>query len=49
MLCERFFACILLGGLFEMGLYDYFEETYLRVTDQLSRCTLAYVHFVDQT
>jgi len=32
-----------------MGLYDNVEETYLYVTDHLSRRGLAYVHFMDQT
>lgn len=36
------------GGLFDMGLYDDVEETYLYVADQLSRRGLAYVHFMDQ-
>ncbi|EZP26597.1 oxidoreductase [Pseudomonas sp. RIT288] len=36
------------GGLFDMGLYEDVEETYLYVADQLSRRGLAYVHFMDQ-
>ncbi len=36
------------GGLFDMGLYEDIEETYLYVADQLSRRGLAYVHFMDQ-
>jgi 2,4-dienoyl-CoA reductase-like NADH-dependent reductase (Old Yellow Enzyme family) len=36
------------GGLFDMGLYEDVEETYLYVADQLSRRGLSYVHFMDQ-
>ncbi|KIK89312.1 alkene reductase [Pseudomonas sp. AO-1] len=36
------------GGLFDMGLYEDVEQTYLYVADQLSRRGLAYVHFMDQ-
>jgi 2,4-dienoyl-CoA reductase-like NADH-dependent reductase (Old Yellow Enzyme family) len=36
------------GGLFDMGLYEDVEETYLYIADQLSRRGLAYVHFMDQ-
>lgn len=36
------------GGLFDMGLYEDVEDTYLYIADQLSRRGLAYVHFMDQ-
>lgn len=36
------------GGLFDMGLYEDVEQTYLYLAEQLSKRGLAYVHLMDQ-
>ncbi|MFT7774062.1 alkene reductase [Roseateles sp.] len=36
------------GGLFDMGLYDDVDKTYLHLADELSKFNLAYVHLMDQ-
>lgn len=36
------------GGLFDMGLYEDVEKTYLHLADELSKRNLAYVHLMDQ-